>query len=492
MQPEDRPDRVAAVRPQVGLEGVGEAAGALVDRLGELHVVEPPGADLGEDGAEQVQVGQQVRGQAGAVEAEVEVTDAVGLQVADQQRRTGELHRLDRVQGRVRVQVAARQARQAAQVLGRGAGFLQGHERPGVIHQVAPAGRIQGAGKGVEPLLLLALALFRLGRVRHQGDRGRGRVVEQVGADEPFEIAARQRLRADLGEQRIGAQGVEGRDPVAQGRQGLADQVQAALGLVHLLAHGELVLVQLGEHQVPVQAGVGHAGEGRPEQGLEVLPFLRVRADQVGDEQRAVAGVGQEHAAEILAQVGVDNGLLERRTVRVEQDVGDDLEGGVELAVLGGADQGAQGDEGPLRGGAARLDRVALFDEHRPGDRLALDDARPGDRRGAGGQVALLDKGQFLFQRGVAVEEEGGIGRVVVRAVEGHELLVAEVRDAVRVAARLVRIGGPGQETLVGVVEQGADGVGVGALHLVEDHAHELERVVLVLLVVVPALLLEG
>lgn len=147
-----------------------------------------------------------------------------------------------------------------------------------MVHQVAPAGRVQGAGKGVEPLLFLALPLLHLGRVRHQGDRGGGRVVEQVGADEPFEIAARQSFRADLGEQRIGAQGVEGRYPVAQGRRGLADQVQAALGLVHLLAHGELVLVQLGEHQVTVQAGVGHAGEGRPEQGLEMLPFFRVQA----------------------------------------------------------------------------------------------------------------------------------------------------------------------------------------------------------------------
>ena len=471
---------------------MGEAAGALVDRLGELHVVEPPGADLGEDRAEQVQVGQQLRGQARAVETEVEVADAVGRQIADQQRRTGQLYRLDRVQGRIRVQVTTRQAWQAAQVFGRGARLLKGQERPGVVHQVAPAGIVEGAGDGVEPFLLLALALFHLRRVRHQGDRGRGRVVEQVGADQPFEITARQRLLPDLGEQFVGAQGIEGRHPVAQGRQGLADQVQAALGLVHLLAHGKLVLVQFGEHQVPVQAGVGHAGEGRPEQGLEVLAFLRVRADQIGDEQRAVAGVVQEHAAEILAQVGVDDGLLERRAVGVEEDVGDDLEGGVQLAVPDRADQRTEGDEGPLRGGAARLDRVALLDEHRPGDRLALLDAGPLDRRRAGGQVAVLDEGQFAVERRVPVEEKGGVGRVVVRAVEGHELLVAEVRDARRVAARLVRIGRPGQQAAVGVMEQGADRVGEGALHLVEHHARELDRVVGVLQMVVPALLLEG
>lgn len=109
-----------------------------------------------------------------------------------------------------------------------------------------------------------------------------------------------------------------------------------------------------------------------------------------------------------------------------------------------------------------------------------------------GCQIVLLHTGQLALQGGVAVKKERAVGGVIVCRVEAAKGLVAQVRNAGRIAAGLVGIGGAGQKALEHVVHQRPERIGKSALHFIEDHAAKLERPGLILQMQVPALLGKG
>jgi hypothetical protein len=87
----------------------------------------------------------------------------------------------------------------------------------------------------------------------------------------------------------------------------------------------------------------------------------------------------------------------------------------------------------------------------------------------------VVDLRELRRERQIAVRDEFGIGRMVVTRVEGDELLVREVRNVGGRAARVVAVGGGGEERLFERLRDGGLRIGHGALHLVVDDAVNLE-----------------
>ena len=189
VQPEDRPDRVAVVGPHVDLERVGKVAGADVDRLGELHVILFLRPDFREDGGEEVEIGQELRRQGGAVQSKIEITDAVGRELIDQQFRTGKLCGQGCIKERLGIQIIQGELRQAPQIFGRVLGCLLGHQLLGVLNQLETAILVKRLGIFLQALLFIVQILRHFIRIRCQGDRDRGRIIQQVGPDQLLKIA---------------------------------------------------------------------------------------------------------------------------------------------------------------------------------------------------------------------------------------------------------------------------------------------------------------
>jgi hypothetical protein len=81
---------------------------------------------------------------------------------------------------------------------------------------------------------------------------------------------------------------------------------------------------------------------------------------------------------------------------------------------------------------------------------------------------------------------------VVVLAVEGGELLVGQIRDVGRIAARIDPVDGVREQRALRALHEETVGRGVDAFHLVEDDALVGQGVGHVLQFVMPALLLVG
>ena len=100
---------------------------------------------------------------------------------------------------------------------------------------------------------------------------------------------------------------------------------------------------------------------------------------------------------------------------------------------------------------------------------------------GDGGQVAFVEEGQHAVQVEIAVQREVAVVQAVVAAVLLQELLVGEVGDGARRAARLEAVGRVGEQRRLQLVVEHRVRIGQGALHLVVHHAveHEFRRGVL-------------
>ena len=85
------------------------------------------------------------------------------------------------------------------------------------------------------------------------------------------------------------------------------------------------------------------------------------------------------------------------------------------------------GHEGLLLKGAARLHRIAVFNVQRRCHVQPFFDPGLGRRLRELGQEMLLDKGQFLVKRGIAVKEKGAVGGMVVGAVKIDENYMSSV-----------------------------------------------------------------
>ena len=105
-------------------------------------------------------------------------------------------------------------------------------------------------------------------------------------------------------------------------------------------------------------------------------------------------------------------------------------------------------------------------------------------------QIAFRDL-EAPFGIVIAVEVNKRVRRVIVLGVELLELLIGQVGDASRVAARIDAIGVIGEERLLRVTAQQIIGRRVSALHLVEHNALEAKRLVGTFEFVMPAFLLE-
>ena len=84
MEPEDRAGEIRYVTFGVGGKGMGKGSGAGGYFFRELLIAESLRADFGDDGAEQVEQRQEFRRQTGIIEADIEIGDMVGGQLAHQ------------------------------------------------------------------------------------------------------------------------------------------------------------------------------------------------------------------------------------------------------------------------------------------------------------------------------------------------------------------------------------------------------------------------
>mmetsp|Transcript_13091 Transcript_13091/g.33200 ORF Transcript_13091/g.33200 Transcript_13091/m.33200 type:complete len:398 (-) Transcript_13091:92-1285(-) len=194
------------------------------------------------------------------------------------------------------------------------------------------------------------------------------------------------------------------------------------------------------------------------------------------DGEKHLAEVSLETGAdEVLADLRVDEGLVERGAGVGEQHVPKDavrkkLRRG---DLIDGREHPVQSGHVFLRDVAVRAGVVAELEIAGLRPRLLQRDLR--ERRGLVGALEFREELVGLceahFFRIVTVEPQPRVGRVVVCLVEALELLPGEVWNVTRVPAGLDTVGGIGKERAHGVLAEAALRVGVRALHLVVDDA---------------------
>ena len=166
-------------------------------------------------------------------------------------------------------------------------------------------------------------------------------------------------------------------------------------------------------------------------------------------------------AGEPFAQAGVDQRLVERRRRRADQDVLQNVEGKRRLDVDDLVEHPVHRDHGflgrllrRLVGFAGRIGalealgrRKARLQRHLGIDLDAVELAEP-----------AVEQAQPLVGVVVAVEEQLGVGRVIVPLVEVLELLIGEIRNVFRIAARIEPVGDVRIERLLRQLVQHAVG----------------------------------
>ena len=122
----------------------------------------------------------------------------------------------------------------------------------------------------------------------------------------------------------------------------------------------------------------------------------------------------------LLADLGLSsayNRVLEWRGIRIEENVGQNLEGQILLPLAGPAHDRGCGEKGfALR--VVRAQRIGVAHDKRRFRRLALKAQGPLTRPVIGCQIVLLHTGQLALQGGVAVKKERAVGGVIVCRVE--------------------------------------------------------------------------
>ena len=241
----------------------------------------------------------------------------------------------------------------------------------------------------------------------------------------------------------------------------------------------ELYLVERRLDEVAGQPVPGDGFQGGEGERLDLSRFLFVGAAQSDDERQLPvptlqAGTGRQ----VLAKPGIDQRLAQRSGGVAHQRLGQHLQNQSLRRV---AHRRCQ--PGYIHGGLAlqRLvgpGRVAAFHSARCGPPRLL--RHRGIDIEAGEPLKLPGKeGQVVGGCYVPVKEDAAVARRVEAAMELPETLIRQVRDPVRVSARLDAIGGVGEERLY----RGALGDPlrrrVGSLHLVvHDAAHRESAVI--------------
>ena len=106
-------------------------------------------------------------------------------------------------------------------------------------------------------------------------------------------------------------------------------------------------------------------------------------------------------------------------------------------------------------------------------------------------EVGLIEPRELLLHIHIAVQDDVGIGRMIVARMERAELVEAKLRDHRRITAGLVRVAGIREEGVHDVALEHRLRVREDTLHLVVDDAVIAKRILLVHHLIVPALLLE-
>ena len=106
-------------------------------------------------------------------------------------------------------------------------------------------------------------------------------------------------------------------------------------------------------------------------------------------------------------------------------------------------------------------------------------------------EVGLIEPRKLLLHIHIAVQDDVGIGRMIVARMEGTELLEAELRNHRRITTGLVAVAGIREECVHDVALEHRLRIREDTLHLVVDDAVIAERILLVHHLIVPALLPE-
>ena len=308
--------------------------------------------------------------------------------------------------------------------------------------------------------------------------------VQEHLADQPLEIPLVQRF-AQKREVVLVLEVGRGRIVVVQPARQRAHRQRYAVGhAVLALAHDELGARQRRLHERAVEPSVGQLAQRFLHDRAETLGTAFLQSAQLDDRERLQQRVGEERRS-VGRQPRVQQGALERRLVRACDGVDEDVHGRHARALARVADDVAQpgarvlgrGSHVPLH---AQRAYGRLLAQLVGAERRALGaDARRGRLLvGDGGQVAFVEEGQHAVQVEFAVQREVAVVQAVVAAVLLQELLVGEVGDGARRAARLEAVGRVGEQRRLQLVVQHRIRIGQRALHLVVHHAvqHEARR----------------
>ncbi len=281
---------------------------------------------------------------------------------------------------------------------------------------------------------------------------------------------------------------------VARGRIVVVEPAgQRAHGQGHAVGHAEVALAhdELGArerrlHERAVEPAVGQRAQVLLDHRAEARGAVVFETAQLHDREGLQHRVGQKRLR-VGRQARVEQRALERRLVRAHDGVQQDVHGHDARAFARVADDVAQ----PRARVLGRGDHVARHAERhhrrlllkrvrREGRALGVEARGRGLLVGHGGEVPLVEEGQHGVRVEVAVQREVAVVQTVVAAMLLEELLVGEVGDGARRAARLEAVGRVGEQGRLQLVVQHRVRVGQGALHLVVHHAvqHEARRAV--------------
>ena len=446
--------------------------------------------DHAEELTQEVEVRKLLLSHGARIEVEVEVSDAVCIDVTEEHLCAREVADLERQRVRLLADVGELEDRYRAQGLLRLRALLallQRARRRNCRLDLRFAHR--GLLRGELFLLLLLTARGHL-RVRHHREQAAVRVREEVLLNKRLEVAAREAI-LHLLQQVLIAQ-VRLRCPAVEPALHDADAVDEALRrrAEVRFAQAELHEVDGSLEQLAVDAVLGELLQLRHGQMVEGIEALRLRIVDDDAEER-LQHVRLEDGVDILAKLCIDECLAQRRSWRAQEGVLEDLEAHHRLVVERLARRPAQCEEGLLGRALLLADRIE--------DRLALEMRelrlqvnlrRHGDAVEMR-EVFLVEVAQLLRDVHRAVEVDVAVRRMVVLRMEGDERLLREVRDGLGVAARLMAVRRRRVERVHDAALEQVVRRGERALHLVVDDAAVRERVLRLLDLIVPALLHE-
>ena len=302
-------------------------------------------------------------------------------------------------------------------------------------------------------------------------------VVQQQAARQLAYVVRVLDFLPQAGDHRVQVEHADGIAVVTGTAQRLQDKVQA----VGVTVAADLALVQLQLVQHRFQAIVIDALAGDLVQYPQYQCFQRV-----GPVRLAALDAAAEHhfphavfeAAQWggrLPQVGGFQRLLQGRGTVVQQHAGQQLRLEQLLQIGALSQQPAHHQVGLALGTALVVAGVGALDAQGRLQALLRGHANGFLQGLEAAQGAALEYLLVLGRGNVAEGHENGVAGVVVAAVEGHQLLVAEVGDMRRVAAAVVVVGRGGEQLLAQFVPQHRGDGTHGALHLVEDHTLEYQ-----------------